>query len=219
MVARVLCGHHGKYLLVVANKTLESEWVCHHLLMDCLAYDCEDGYIAGTADHNNVSIWNNNNQVDIGLPDLGKGILGLILRRPFLVLFTSEEDFLSDSDSSDSDSEAQARINVYKVETGAIEGTLLKSIPVDLPTWNMVHGTWPTWFQSNQHLLLAFPAVPRDCINILRMDSLLDESKKTAEEVEISQIALPGTDGHRSTVICLYRSRNGVVNKKDFWLH
>ena len=88
----------------------------------------------------------------------------------------------------------------------------------------MEHSTWPTWFQSIQHLLLAFPAVPRDCINILRMDSLLDEGKKTAEEVEISQIALPGTDGHRSTAICgntttlLYRSRNGVVNKKDFWL-
>ena len=79
---------------------------------------------------------------------------------------------------------------------------------------------------SNQHLL-AFKD-PSGVINILRMDSLLDESKKTAEEVEMSQIAVLRGDSRKmcmNTTTLLFtagtRERGRkltVVNKKDFWV-
>jgi len=158
--------------------------------------------------------WNNDNQDEIGLPDLGNRIKGIFLRRPFLVLFIQ--------------SEARPRINVYKVETGASEGTLLKSMALDLARF----GFWDDFFTSNQYLI-AFPGVtegPGLRIFIVRIDSLLDESKKTAEEVEINQISLPGADRELS-VMCMntttllfttppsnQATSDFVVNKKDFWV-
>lgn len=211
VVVALKCLDHENYSLVVADKTFKGEWVWHHLLRNCrsLAYDCEDGYIAGTTGHNKVSIWNKTNQVNIGLPDLGEWIQGLILRRPFLVLSTS------------------VRINVYKVETGAHEGTLLKSITCYSPPLSLIQRLRLSRsrrynpVQSNQHLFVLRSEV-RGCIRIVRMDSLLDESKKTAEEVEVSQITLPDFS-ERDCIICmntttlLFKSRNGV-SKKDFWV-
>ena len=57
VVVMVFCGDHDIESLVVSDKNLEGEWACHHLLNDCLAYDCEDGNIAATAGHNKVTIW------------------------------------------------------------------------------------------------------------------------------------------------------------------
>ena len=80
--------------------------------------------------------------------------------------------------------------------------------------------------------LLAFPGVegPGLRIFIVRIDSLLDESKKTAEEVEIKQISLPQADRGLS-VMCMNTTTllfttppshpatsDFVVNKKDFWV-
>ena len=208
VVAQVWCRTHARHTLVVANKTVK--WVCRPLLAKCMAYDCEesteDGYIAavGTASHINNDAdpnnwnWNNDNPVEIDLPDLDNGIRRLVLRRPYLVLFFK--------------SEARPRINVYK--TGATEGTLLKSI-----AFRARFKFWPHLFSFSAHLL-AFGGRPGLHAHIVRMDSLLDESNETAEEVEIN---LPGADKKFSmwcmnTTNLIFTRGDGVVIRKEFWV-
>ena len=108
------------------------------------------------------------------------------------------------------------------VETGESEGTLLKSMALDLVGFEF----WPDLFTSNQHLL-AFCGVPEGPglpIFIVRMDSLLDESKKTAEEVEINQISLISESDVEVTRMCMntttlfFTTGDDVVIKKEFWV-
>ena len=181
--------------------------------MGCTNFIFESVFLVHPTVHTNVSIWrNDNNQVDIGLPGMG-GLIhildhSLVLRLPFLlVLLTSDED-----------AGIQHKIHLYKLGTELDEGTLLKSVTFDLPL-HFQPFAHPTI--NNQHLL-AFRVIGDGCVYILRMDSLLDESK-TAEEVEISRIFLPSTDPH---IVCCMNTTTLLFNtpdnrrrviKKDFW--
>ena len=137
--------------------------------------------------------------VEIDLPDLDNGIRRLVLRRPYLVLFFH--------------SEARPRINVYNYKT---DGTLLKSMDFDLARFKF----WPHLFSSSFHLL-AFGGRPGLHAHIVRMDSLLDESKQTAEEVEINQISGADVEVTRmcmNTTTLFFTTGDGVVIRKEFWV-